>query len=104
MIIKMRIVNRLVVAAIFSTALGVAKAVLGAEVDPRVASDTPDKMLTVDEIIAAPRPKTVKTPLPEDARIYIGSGVYANKGTMTDAEMFAFLSYYDTKNLATRIS
>ena len=82
MIIKMRIVNRLVVAAIFSTALGVAKAVLGAEVDPRVASDTPDKMLTVDEIIAAPRPKTVKTPLPEDARIYIGSGVYANKGTM----------------------
>ena len=32
------------------------------------------------------------------------SVAYANKGTMTDAEMFAFLSYYDTKNLATRIS
>ena len=29
---------------------------------------------------------------------------YANKGTMTDAEMFAFLSYFDTKNLATLIS
>ena len=28
----------------------------------------------------------------------------ANKGTMTDDEMYAFLSYFDTKNLATRIS
>ena len=27
-----------------------------------------------------------------------------NQGTMTDEEMYAFLSYYDTKNLATRIS
>lgn len=32
------------------------------------------------------------------------SVAYANKGTMTDAEMFAFLSYFDTKNLATLIS
>jgi len=32
------------------------------------------------------------------------SVAYANKGAMTDAEMFAFLSYYDTKNLATLIS
>lgn len=28
----------------------------------------------------------------------------ANQGTMTDAEMYAFLSYYDTKNLATNIT
>ena len=28
----------------------------------------------------------------------------ANKGSMTDEEMYAFLSYFDTKNLATRIS
>ena len=28
----------------------------------------------------------------------------ANQGTMTDAEMFAFLSYFDTKNLATLVS
>ena len=28
----------------------------------------------------------------------------ANKGTMTDEQMYAFLSYFDTKNLATRIS
>ena len=28
----------------------------------------------------------------------------ANQGSMTDAEMFAFLSYFDTKNLATLIS
>lgn len=27
-----------------------------------------------------------------------------NQGTMTDAEMFAFLSYYDTKNLAASVS
>lgn len=27
-----------------------------------------------------------------------------NRGAMTDAEMYAFLSYFDTKNLATRIS
>ena len=27
-----------------------------------------------------------------------------NQGTMTDEEMYAFLSYFDTKNLATRIS
>jgi len=27
----------------------------------------------------------------------------ANQGSMTDAEMYAFLSYYDTKNLATNI-
>lgn len=27
-----------------------------------------------------------------------------NQGTMTDAEMYAFLSYYDTKNLATNIT
>ena len=32
------------------------------------------------------------------------SVAYANKGSMTDDEMFAFLSYYDTKNLATTIS
>lgn len=28
----------------------------------------------------------------------------ANKGSMTDEEMYAFLSYFDTKNLATRIT
>ena len=28
----------------------------------------------------------------------------ANKGSMTDDEMYAFLSYFDTKNLATRIN
>ena len=33
-----------------------------------------------------------------------GSTARANQGSMTDEEMFAFLSYFDTKNLATRIS
>ena len=33
-----------------------------------------------------------------------GSTAKANKGTMTDEQMYAFLSYFDTKNLATRIS
>ena len=45
-------------------------------------SDTPDTLLTVEEIVAAPRPKTVKTAVPEDAGIYIGSGVYGNKGKL----------------------
>ena len=33
-----------------------------------------------------------------------GSTAKANKGTMTDEQIYAFLSYFDTKNLATRIS
>ena len=33
-----------------------------------------------------------------------GDTAKKNKGSMTDDEMFAFLSYFDTKNLATRIS
>ena len=33
-----------------------------------------------------------------------GDTARANQGSMTDEEMFAFLSYFDTKNLATRIS
>ena len=33
-----------------------------------------------------------------------GSTAKANQGSMTDEEMYAFLSYFDTKNLATRIS
>lgn len=33
-----------------------------------------------------------------------GDTAKANKGSMSDEEMYAFLSYYDTKNLATRIS
>lgn len=32
-----------------------------------------------------------------------GNVAKANQGTMTDEEMYAFLSYFDTKNLATRI-
>lgn len=33
-----------------------------------------------------------------------GNVAKANQGSMTDKEMYAFLSYYDTKNLATKIS
>lgn len=33
-----------------------------------------------------------------------GSTAKANQGSMTDEEMYRFLSYFDTKNLATRIS
>ena len=33
-----------------------------------------------------------------------GDTAKKNKGTMTDEQMYAFLSYFDTKNLATRIS
>ena len=38
--------------------------------------------LTGEEIVALPRRATVKTALPEPARIYVGSGVYANDGGM----------------------
>ena len=33
-----------------------------------------------------------------------GNVAKANKGSMTDEQMYAFLSYFDTKNLATRIT
>jgi len=33
-----------------------------------------------------------------------GDTAKKNKGSMTDEQMYAFLSYFDTKNLATRIS
>ena len=33
-----------------------------------------------------------------------GYVAFQNKGTMTDAEMYAFMSYFDTKNLATNIT
>jgi cephalosporin-C deacetylase len=33
-----------------------------------------------------------------------GSTARENQGSMTDEEMYAFLSYFDTKNLATRIN
>ena len=33
-----------------------------------------------------------------------GNTAKANKGSMTDDEMYSFLSYFDTKNLATRVS
>ena len=45
-------------------------------------ADTPERAQTSAEIVAKPRPKTVKTPVPSDAGIYIGSGVYANTGKM----------------------
>ena len=43
---------------------------------------TPERALTSAEIVAMPRPKTSKTGVPKDTGIYIGSGVYANKGKM----------------------
>ena len=37
---------------------------------------------TTKELAALPRLPTTKTPVPEDAGIYIGSGVYPNHGKM----------------------
>ena len=45
-------------------------------------ADTPEVMLSCGEIVARPRVKKEKTPLPSDAGIYIGSGVYGNNGKM----------------------
>lgn len=50
--------------------------------DERRRADTPDRALTGAEIVVKPRRATVKTPLPEPARLYVGSGVYANDGGM----------------------
>ncbi len=52
------------------------------ETEMRVAADTPDKPLSLAEIIAAPRRKTSETPVPPDTGLYIGSGVYKNQGQM----------------------
>ena len=46
------------------------------------AADKPEQALTSAEIVAKPRPKTVKTPVHPTAGVYIGSGVYANHGKL----------------------
>ena len=56
-------------------------AAAGAADDARLA-DTPAKRLSAEEIIARPRRKTVKMRVPDDTRLYIGSGVYDNCGRM----------------------
>ena len=76
------------------SALAVA-ATLGGE--GMCAADAPAKVLTAEQILAAPRPKTVKSALPEDTRLYIGSGVYQNKGQMK-AGGFCF-TYWEPEKL-----
>ena len=44
--------------------------------------DTPERALTGVEIVAKKRPRTSRTPVPADTGIYVGSGVYANRGRM----------------------
>ena len=56
-------------------------AAAGAADDARRA-DTPAKRLSAEEIVSKPRPKTVKMRVPDDTRLYIGSGVYENCGRM----------------------
>ncbi len=50
--------------------------------DKTLREDTPDKPLTIAEIVAKPRRTTTKMVLPSDAegRIYVGSGVYRHAG------------------------
>lgn len=45
-------------------------------------ADRPVRALGGAEIVAKKRPKTSRTPVPADTGIYIGSGVYANRGRM----------------------
>ena len=59
-------------------------------------ADSPDKPLTSAEIVAKPRRATVKTPVPDLARIYIGSGVYGNNGGM-NCGGFCFTYWNPTK-------
>ena len=67
--------------AILSLMMAATGVVVGDSAASR-AADTPEKALSSAEIVAMPRRKTEKTKLPDDARIYIGSGVYANRGVM----------------------
>ncbi|MBR3958075.1 MAG: hypothetical protein IKJ89_09520, partial [Kiritimatiellae bacterium] len=60
-------------------------------------SDAPGKRLTAEEIIAAPRPKTMKVGVPIDTGVYIGSGVYSNKGKMKNSG-FCF-TYWEPEKL-----
>ena len=46
------------------------------------ASFDPSIRLSAEEIVEKPRVKKAKVPLPDDTRLYIGSGVYANEGKM----------------------
>ena len=59
-------------------------------------ADTPDKALTGEEIVKIPRRATTKTPLPKDAGVYIGSGVYGNHGGM-GCGGFCFTYWHPTK-------
>jgi hypothetical protein len=45
-------------------------------------SDTPSEALSSEQIVAKRRPIAAKVSLPDDTRIYIGSGVYSNGGKM----------------------
>ena len=45
-------------------------------------SDTPSEPISGEQIAAKRRPIATKVSLPEDTRIYIGSGVYSNGGKM----------------------
>lgn len=71
-------------------------AAAGAADDAR-RSDTPAKRLSAEEIMARPRRKTVKMRVPDDTRLYIGSGVYDNCGRMY-AGGFCF-SYWSPEKL-----
>ena len=57
-----------------------------------------EKRLTTAEILALPRRETKPLPLPEDARIYIGSGVYPNSDKMLGGG-FCF-TYWSPKKLS----
>ena len=65
--------------------------------DARRAADTPDKLLSVEEILAAPRRKTVKTQVPADAGCYVGSGVYYGHSGRLARSGFCFTSWSPDK-------
>lgn len=61
------------------------------------ASTIPPAQFTVEEIVSKPRVKTPKVAVPADTGIYIGSGVYANRGVMKTGG-FAF-TYWEPEKL-----
>jgi len=60
-------------------------------------SDSPEKRLSLGEIVSAPRRKTVKTPVPADAGCYIGSGVYLGHKGCLERSGFCFTRWSPSK-------
>ena len=73
--------------------LAVCGIALGRDVEAERKADAAGRQLSVEEILAAPRRKTVKTQVPADAGCYVGSGVYYGHSGRLARSGFCFTSW-----------